>query len=559
VTPPLAHLAALRLAALCLTVAAPAAEGPTPARGPASGDAAAPAPVDLSAQTTFEVDATPPFPSSELQLSDALRFAVDHNLDLANNAEDIAISEATVLTAVGAFDVFVTAGLNGAISESPQRGSQFQFAQGSRSIGGSLGFFRSLETGGRIQLDIGFTRGETDQPINIFDPNTGTTTLSSYSIVPRLTLTHPLLKGAGLRVNRADINRAKIARSQAEARRQLTAQNAVRDVVSAYWDVLFAQNDLLNKRQSVVLAQRQLDRTNALVAAGRLAPVEAKAVEQALAARESEVLLAENSLLDRSLTLRTVMGEDFTGEGAIGVVAVTDPVVQPRAIAIDEAVRRAIEADPQVRQLELALATKEIDEVVAANGRLPQLDFEGSFTPQGRSVDTAPSAATGEPTQKGSWGEAFRNVFSDDVGSEGLFADWTLSGSLTLTWDVQNRAPRGTHQRVLAELRQARNNLAQTRRTTSTAAIRAANGLRTTGKRMQVAAISLDLAEENLSAEQARFEVGRSTNFDVLQRLDERDKAAAEALSAQVEYLKGLVQLQALTGEILPAYGLDVR
>ena len=89
--------------------------------------------------------------------------------------------------------------------------------------------------------------------------------------------------------------------------------------------------------------------------------------------------------------------------------------------------------------------------------------------------------------------------------------------------------------------------------------IRAANGLRTASKVMEVADISLELAKENLEAEQARFEVGRSTNYDVLQRLDEVDSAAASALSTQINYLKALVQLQALNGEILPAYGLDLN
>jgi outer membrane protein TolC len=73
---------------------------------------------------------------------------------------------------------------------------------------------------------------------------------------------------------------------------------------------------------------------------------------------------------------------------------------------------------------------------------------------------------------------------------------------------------------------------------------------------VEVAEVSLDLAIENLEAEQARFDVGRATNFDVLERLDAIDTAAAAALNAQIAYLKALAQLQALNGEILPAYGL---
>ena len=282
-------------------------------------------------------------------------------------------------------------------------------------------------------------------------------------------------------------------------------------------------------------------------------------MEQNLAVRESEVLLAESTLLDASLNLRTLMGQEFAEREVLGVIPTTDPVVRPREVQLQHEIEVALDQNPQVRQFELALAGQRVAELQAANARLPQLDVSGSFTPQGRSVDTLPNADLGQPGDKGSWAEAFRNFFNDDIREEGLLADWTLTGSITLTWDLQNRTPKANHQRALAEIRKAELNLKQVRQTVASAVIRAANALRTAAKRMEVAAVSEDLARENLSAEQARFEVGRSTNFDVLMRLDELSLAQSEALSAQVQYLQALVQLQALNGELLPAYGIELR
>jgi outer membrane protein TolC len=88
------------------------------------------------------------------------------------------------------------------------------------------------------------------------------------------------------------------------------------------------------------------------------------------------------------------------------------------------------------------------------------------------------------------------------------------------------------------------------------AVISAANKLRTTGKMIEVAELSRELAEDNLAAEQTRFDLGRATNYDVLLRLDEVDEASKNSLRAQIDYLEALADLQALTGEILPAYGL---
>ena len=511
------------------------------------------------AVTLLSDEYAPPFPSDELELSQVLEVALQDNIDLATNAIDIEISEAQVLAAVGAYDVFITAGITGTVQESPQRGSQFQFSRGSRQVGADFGVRKMFQTGGTIAFDVAATRIWTDQPTNPFDRNSSVTTLSTYQLRPTLTFTHPLLRGAGLRVNRADVNRAKIAVSSAEAAQQVTAQNLVRDIVSAYWDLLFAHRTLENKRRSVELAQKQLERTRALVSAGRLSPVDAKAVEQSVAVRESDVITAEGALLDASLNLRTLLGQQFVDRDTLGVLPMTDPVVKPRAVDTKAEIDKALANNPQVRQFQLAIASRRIDELVAANARLPQLDISAAFTPQGRSIDTIPDPSTGDPGNQGGWGEAFRNIFSDQVAGNGLLADWTLTGSLSLTWDVQNRGPKGNHQAALLQIDKARTQLEQVRQQIAGGVIRASNGLRTASKVMEVSEISYELSLENLAAEQARFEVGRSTNFDVLQRLDELDLAAANALSAQVAYLKGLVQLQALNGEILPAYGLDLR
>jgi outer membrane protein len=535
----------------------PGTEPPAATGSPSDRPLAEPLPV---IDARLPADYEPPFPSDSLLLSEVLQLALRDNIDLRSNAIDVEITEANVLTALGAYDVIITAGITASVSKTPQRGSQITLATGQRQIGVNAGFSRKLETGGTIGLRFDISRAQTDQPLNIGDANAATTELSTYRIAPTLTLTHPLLKGAGIKVNRAEIDKAKLGGSQGQSTRIFTAQNLVRDIVSAYWDVLFAHRDLQNKRNSVQLARRQLERTQALVAAGRLSPVDAKAVEQSLATRESDTLTSENTLLDRSLTLRTAMGQNFDDAETYGVLPTTDPTVHPRTVNVRDEVDRALAQNPQLRQLQFAIASGRIDEMVAANQRLPQLDFAATFSPQGRSIDRNGSAAAGDPGSEGNWPEAFKNFFNqgDQIRDNGLLADWSLNGSLSLTWDVQNRGAKGRHQNAKLQIRKAEANLQRARQTVAAGVIRAANGLRTAGKVMDVAEISVELAKENLAAEQARFEVGRSTNYDVLLRLDELDKAQASALSAQINYLKALAQLQAFTGEILPAYGVDV-
>lgn len=502
-----------------------------------------------------------PFTSEPLQLSEVLEIAIEENVDLRNQVLAVEISEAQILAAYGVFDVQIVAGVSASVQVSKPRGSAFIFSTGSRAISGYFGVARRLETGGQISLRVDVSRTLTDQPISFANPTLGSATLAQYRIQPQLQFQHPLLRGMGVRVNRAAIDRARLARSSVEAEQLVTAQNLVRDLTSAYWDVLAAQRDLQNRRQAVDLAREQLTRTEAQVRAGRLAAVEAKAVEQSLAQRETDVLLSENVLLETSLRLRVLMGQEFAGREVLGVQPTTDPValLMPEPVDMQAAIDKALSANPAVRQLEIALASRRIDELEAANQRLPQLDFTGTFSPQGRSVDSVPNAQTGEPGSSGSWGEAFRNFGTDSVATDGLFAEYTVSGALDLTWAVQNRTARGNHQRVIAELAQAEQNLKAIRQNIATQVITATNKLRSATKQLELARLSIELAEQNLAAEQARFDVGRSTNYDVLFRIDELLNAQTTELRAGLDYLRAKAELQALTGEILPAYGLDIH
>ena len=547
--------------ALALFVLIPSlAEAAPPETGEPAPTIAVEAQAEAPAAPSFGAsEYTLPFEAEPMQLSAVLSNALDHNTDFQSKLIAVEISDANILAALGAYDVTLTAGFGASAQKAVPRGSAFVFNTGVRELTGYTGISRALETGGRISLRIDVSRRQTDQPISFLDTSLGSSTLTQYLIKPTLTFSHPLLKGMGIRTNRANIDKAKLAKSSAEAERITQAQNLVSDLVSAYWDALFAERDLANKHRSVELARQQLVDTEAKVRAGQLAANDAKAVEQSVASRETAVILAENRLLDASLQLRILMGERYEAGQTLGVLPTTMPEhFEPEAVDTDAAIETAMINDPRVRQLELALASRQIDEMVTARDRLPQLDFTASFAPQGRSVDTRANPMAGTPEAKGSWGEAFQNFISDDIKADGLFAEYTVTGALDLTWSIQNRTAKGNHQRAIAQMHQAQLDLDQLRLATATSVVRTTNSLRSAAKRLELAESSVELAEQNLATERARFDVGRATNYDVLFRIDELAAAETSVLQAQIDYLDAKLELQRLTGEVLPAYGFDL-
>jgi outer membrane protein TolC len=196
----------------------------------------------------------------------------------------------------------------------------------------------------------------------------------------------------------------------------LSAQQIVRDLIIAYWDLLFASRDLDNKRRSATTTAEQHRRTQAEVSAGRKSQLDLDTIYQSLVARENDVVLAENVLLDRSITLRTLMGQDFTDRQVLGIIPQTDP--QALAIApvdLNAKVKQALQAHPQLRQLEIGLASQRIDELVAANKRLPQLDAASPSAHKAARSTPAPMPPAGKPAITGNMGSGLQELFQPRV------------------------------------------------------------------------------------------------------------------------------------------------
>jgi outer membrane protein TolC len=341
----------------------------------------------------------------------------------------------------------------------------------------------------------------------------------------------------------------------------LSAQTIVHDLILAYWDLLFASRDLENKRRSASTTAEQYRRTQAEVGAGRKSQLDLDTIYQSMVARENDVVLAENTLLDRSLTLRTLMGQEFIDRQVLGIIPQTDPqAIAPAPVDLNAKLKQALDYHPQLRQLQISVASQRIDELVAANKRLPQLDARFVFSPQGRSIDTRADPSTGVPARPGGWGEAFQNFFnkSGEIRDNGLLADYSVRGELNFNWDIQNRAPKATHERIVLEMRRADAQLRRSQQNVAMSVIRAVNSQRTASARMTMTTEAVRLAQSNLRAEEARNRVGRSTSYDILFRQDELALAEFNALNAQIDYLRATVELQTLTGELLQSYGLEL-
>ena len=76
---------------------------------------------------------------------------------------------------------------------------------------------------------------------------------------------------------------------------------------------------------------------------------------------------------------------------------------------------------------------------------------------------------------------------------------------------------------------------------------------------MTSTAKTLELAKQQLTIEQDRFDVGMSTNFEVLAFQDELRRAEAQELRAMIDYRNAQALLARVTGSIVETWGIQIQ
>jgi len=471
-----------------------------------------------------------------LTLTQALQRAVAGNVDLRRERVTIQIFDANLLAARGAFDFVFNANLDFRRATQPPLSAEDIASGYTNTLGLDFGLSRALETGGQVRFNITTDTVNTNSRFQCGTNLAGQPLACTfYNSTAGLTFNHPLLRGFGSEIAQANIRRQVIQKDMALLNRQMRAANIIRDVVTGYWELAYATQDLAIRTSAVDLAREQLRITKAQIDVGRLAPVDAAAVERAIGERLQEVAVSEQSKYFRTLDLRRLMG--IPVDPAHPPFVATDaPTASPRQVNVASEVDRALESNPQLKALKMGLALTSIDLQTVAQTLKPRLDFVGTVGARGRKSDIA---------------EAIAQTFGLD--------EMTWSAGLNLQMPVENRTARGQMRAVQLDAERVRLDAGDFEITLRDTVIRLSSQIATASKRVDLAKQTVGFAQQNLEAERARFSVGRATNNDVLLRQQELKNAEIQVARATVDLLRYEADLSAMTAEVLERYGVALK
>jgi len=467
----------------------------------------------------------------EIRLPEALKTAVERNRGLREAGLRIRSAAAAVRAASAVFDTNLSANLNIVSQEAQFLPDQFFAVTSLKKYSMDMQISRVLPTGGMVGLQ--FSSSRTDQTMTIAMGGTPTereskTFANSFTFI----FSHPLLAGFGKDVTTAQLKKARLTEDAERLAREARAQALVRDVVTAYWNLWMAWQEKSVLETGLKVAQSQLELTKSLLAVGNAKPSDLLAVENAVAQRRGDLLLARVRIQQASLQLKSLLGLPLDGEPLRPAEEELSYVPHTLPAALVEI---TLKRSRELAQLQKQMESLRQDELLARQGLLPKLNF---------------TLAAGPTSSSNEFSSSWENLVK--------LSAYTITGGLSFSWSVERTAARAQLEMLEStreNLRVQKENIASA---LSMAALLAGESMQAAQQRIELAKIAVKSAQAHLKLENDLFQLGRGTNHSVLLRMAELDSARLSLVKAVYDYQTAWVQIQALSGDILEAYGIQM-
>ena len=527
-----------------LVITAPLASAQPPVgRGDGVADLVAQATARLSA-----IQAPGTGPLVDLTLEEAIARALERNLDLVVQRLNPQVFDLNLAEQLSAYRPSLDSTLSNTSRTNP---ASTQLDGGASVISDVNGFSGGISQavqwgGGRYQIDFNNNRSSTTNAFTSYNPSFRSSVQASY--------TQPLLRGFRIDNTRQQIRVTRINRDIADIDLRQTVTNTVSAVRNAYWDLVYASQTLAVQQQALDLAEALVRDNEARVEIGTLAPIDIVQAQSEAAARRQTLAAAEQALATAELALKQliVSGTDDDYWGAT-LNAVDLPNIAPQPIDLESAIRRALDERTDLARSRRQLDINDVNLAARRNATLPAVDLTGTYQLQGQGGTRFLRSGLGGAVMTeipGGINDAFNQLFDAD------FPVWTVQ--LNVSYPLGQSAADAAYARARLQTQQVQAQLRQLELQVATEVTNAVVQVQAIQRRIEAAGAARELAEEQLAAEQSRFQAGLTTNFFVVQA--QRDLATAQdtELRAILDQQKALIELDRVQRTSLSQAGIAI-
>lgn len=388
-----------------------------------------------------------------------------------------------------------------------------------------LSVSQKLSTG--TTLELGTTYRVLDNTLNrqlppaIFSPE--------HESFTGLTITQPLLRDFGMRVNLAEIRIAKANAKIAEYEWQAQAAQMVAEAMKRYYEVVFTQRNIDVQHEAMDLAQKLFDDTSKRGKAGVATDNDVRVAAAGVSQRQEELLAAMMQGIERQNALQLLFrtADDVIERGS-RVYALDSLFDRVPATNRTDMITLAMANRYEIHQSDEALLMRAEQTKVASNQACPRLDLVASGGLHGMAGGT---------------GSTYSEAFS------GQGPEWTVGAQFSIPLNNDNF--KAGKRIAMTQEQQAH---VQRQRVRLQVALEVDTVLARLGAdrgRLDAARKSEEAARLSAEGEVKRLEQGVSTSLQVLQLQRDHAQARSRVFAVLTDINKDLVDLDLATGMLL--------
>ncbi len=465
-----------------------------------------------------------------MSLADCIQEAVEHNLDVQVERYEPQISLYNLNSAYGGYDP--TLNFSGQ-HDFNVSGGGFTSQQIAIPATTSKSDSFNSSIGGTLPLGLQYSFNGNISDRN-FNSSTNFTESSGGSI--GVSLTQPLLRNFWIDNTRLTI---RVAKNRVHYSEQGLAQQLIATILAvqnAYYELIFAQENVKVQQQALELAQTQLDQDKQRVQVGSLAPLDVQQDEAQAASSKANLISAQYALSVAQNALKNLLTDMYSQWHDTSIEPTATLAAQLQPFDLQDSWEKGMSKRPDLLQARLDVEQQGIQLKFAQNQLFPELDLVGSYGYNGTSREYS-----------GTFGQ-----FSD--GNQPFY-----SYGAQLSIPLSNTRPRNqykiakaTKEQILLRLKQLEQNVM----------VQIDNAVKQAQAAFQSAEATRQArvyAEAALDAEQQKYAVGKSTTFTVLQLQNNLTAARSQEIRSLADYNQALANLAAQEGTTLERNGIQVE
>jgi HAE1 family hydrophobic/amphiphilic exporter-1 len=412
---------------------------------------------------------------------------------------------------------------------------------------------QALPFGGtRLSGEFASTRTVTKDPFNTFRVSNQTALTFS--------LTQPLARGRRFDEARRNIEIAKRNLTLSDQQFRQRVIETVASVQRAYWDLAFALKHLQVQQDTLRDTQAQHEHIRRLIEEGRLAPVEAIAVEAQIACFDKDRYDAVAMVARAQNELKKLLASDEREPlWQQALLPMDDVNLAVSVLPLPEALQAALQHRVELEQGRTAQSLNEIQQRFLREQMKPQIDLTASYSLNGfagSSAAVAPIFGEATPPPRlltGGYGQSLNNLLHNRFN--------TFRVGVTIQLPLRNTTAKAELARALAEAEKLQIEQRQLAQSIHVEVRNAWQELRTAEAKVNAAEAARAAAAKSWESERRKLDAGHATasvNL-LLERQKQLAQAQGDALQARVELNKAMFELRRAMGVTLEKLGIELQ